>query len=191
MGMSKSAYAFERAKNVIPGGVDSPVRAFKSVNANPPFIERGKGAYLYDIDGNAYLDYVQSWGPLIFGHCDADVEKAVIEAVQKGVSFGAPTEAETALAEKIISIYDPVQMLRFVNSGTEAVMSAIRVARAYSKKDGILKFAGCYHGHSDSLLVAAGSGAATFGHPSSPGVPDDIAKHTYVATYNDCNDVEA
>ena len=185
MGFDKSIAAFERAQTVIPGGVNSPVRAFKSVGGTPPFIAKGEGAYMVDIDGNRYLDYIQSWGPLIFGHCDTDVEEAIMAAVKNGVSYGAPTEAESVLAEKIIAIYEPVEMVRFVSSGTEAVMSAIRVARGFTKKNGILKFKGCYHGHSDALLVQAGSGAATFGNPSSPGVPYDVVKHTYLAEYND------
>lgn len=185
MGFDKSIAAFERAQTVIPGGVNSPVRAFKSVGGTPPFIAKGEGAYMVDIDGNRYLDYIQSWGPLIFGHCDSDVESAIIAAVKNGVSYGAPTEAESVLAERIISIYEPVEMVRFVSSGTEAVMSAIRVARGYTGKNGIVKFKGCYHGHSDALLVQAGSGAATFGNPSSPGVPSDVVKHTYLAEYND------
>ncbi len=185
MRFERSIAAYEEAKKVIPGGVNSPVRAFKSVGGTPPFIAKGEGAYMVDIDGNRYLDYIQSWGPLIFGHCDKDIEKAIIDAVKTGVSYGAPTEAETILANEIISIYEPVEMLRFVSSGTEAVMSAIRVARGYTGKNGIVKFKGCYHGHSDSLLVQAGSGAVTFGSPSSPGVPADVTKHTHLADYND------
>lgn len=185
MKLDTSIAAFEVAQKVIPGGVNSPVRAFKGVGGTPPFIASGKGAYMVDIDGNRYLDYIQSWGPLIFGHCDQDIEEAIIKAVKNGVSYGAPTEAETVLANEIISIYDPVEMLRFVSSGTEAVMSAIRVARGYTGKNGIVKFKGCYHGHSDSLLVQAGSGAVTFGSPSSPGVPADVTKHTHLAEYND------
>jgi len=185
MRFERSIAAYEEAKKVIPGGVNSPVRAFKSVGGTPPFIAKGEGAYMVDIDGNRYLDYIQSWGPLIFGHCDKDIEKAIIDAVKTGVSYGAPTEAETILANEIISIYEPVEMLRFVSSGTEAVMSAIRVARGYTGKNGIVKFKGCYHGHSDSLLVQAGSGAVTFGSPSSPGVPADVTKHTHLAEYND------
>lgn len=182
--------AFNEAKMVIPGGVDSPVRAFKAVEGSPIFIQQGDGAYLIDVDGNRYVDYVQSWGPLILGHCDSDVEKAVIEAVQKGLSFGAPTLSETTLAKEIISIYDGIEKLRFVSSGTEATMTAIRLARGVTGRDDIIKFEGCYHGHSDSLLVQAGSGAATFGSPSSPGVPADLTKHTLVATYNDIDSVK-
>lgn len=186
----KSEQAFKEAEKYIPGGVDSPVRAFNSVGGTPPFIERGEGAYLYDIDGNRYIDYVQSWGPLIFGHCDSDIQNAVIETVKKGLSFGAPTELETKLAKEIVTLFDTVDKVRFVSSGTEAVMSALRLARGVTGKDDFVKFAGCYHGHSDSLLVQAGSGAATFGSPSSPGVPADLTKHTLLATYNDLESVE-
>ncbi len=182
---------FNEAKQVIPGGVNSPVRAFKSVCGTPPFINRGNGAYLIDEDGNRYIDFVQSWGPLIFGHCDKDIEEAVLESAKKGLSFGAPTTLETALAKEVISIFDGVDKIRFVSSGTEATMSAIRLARAYTKKDDIIKFSGCYHGHSDSLLVSAGSGLATFGNPSSPGVPLDFSKHTLVAEYNNLQSVES
>ena len=188
--LQKSEIAFKEASKYIPGGVDSPVRAFKSVGGIPPFIEKGEGAYIYDIDGNRYIDYVQSWGPLIFGHCDKDIENAVIETAKKGLSFGAPTELETKLAKEIVTLFDTVDKVRFVNSGTEAVMSALRLARGYSGKNDIIKFAGCYHGHSDSLLVSAGSGAATFGSPSSPGVPADLTKHTLIATYNDLDSVK-
>lgn len=175
---------FNEAKQVIVGGVNSPVRAFGSVGGTPRFIAKGEGSYLYDVDGNKYLDFVQSWGPLIWGHCDSDIVEAVIESVKKGMSFGAPTELETTLAKEIITLYDGVEKVRMVSSGTEATMNAIRLARAYSGKDNILKFDGCYHGHSDSLLVSAGSGCATFGSPSSPGVPEDFSKHTLVAPYN-------
>lgn len=175
---------FNEAKQVIVGGVNSPVRAFGSVGGTPRFIAKGEGSYLYDVDGNKYLDFVQSWGPLIWGHCDSDIVGAVIESVKNGMSFGAPTELETTLAKEIISLYEGVEKVRMVSSGTEATMSAIRLARAYSGKDNILKFDGCYHGHSDSLLVSAGSGCATFGAPSSPGVPEDFSKHTLVAPYN-------
>ncbi len=186
----KSIAAFEAAYKVIPGGVDSPVRAFSGVEGTPPFIERGEGAYLYDIDGNRYIDYVQSWGPLIFGHCDSDIETAVIETAKKGLSFGAPTTLETELAQEIVTLFESIDKVRFVSSGTEAVMSALRLARGFTGRDNIVKFAGCYHGHSDSLLVQAGSGAATFGNPSSPGVPADLTKHTLLATYNDLASVE-
>lgn len=181
---------FNEAKQVIAGGVNSPVRAFKSVKGTPPFILKGKGAYLYDVDNNHYIDFVQSWGPLIFGHADEEIEKNIINALKKGTSFGAPTELETTLAKEIISCYEGLDKVRLVNSGTEATMSAIRLARAYSQKDDLIKFEGCYHGHSDSLLVKAGSGCATFGSPSSLGVPNDFSKHTLVARYNDLNSAE-
>lgn len=190
MAYDKSIAAFEEAYKVIPGGVDSPVRAFNGVEGTPPFIQRGEGGYLYDIDGNRYIDFVQSWGPLIFGHGDADIEKAVIEAVKRGLSFGAPTLVETELADEIVTLFDTIDKVRFVSSGTEAVMSAIRLARGFTGRDNILKFTGCYHGHSDSLLVQAGSGLATFGAPSSPGVPADLTKHTLLATYNDIEEVK-
>ena len=189
MAYDKSIAAFEEAYKVIPGGVDSPVRAFKGVGGTPPFIERGEGGYLYDIDGNRYIDYVQSWGPLIFGHADEQIEASVIEAVKKGLSFGAPTTVETELANEIVSLFDTIDKVRFVSSGTEAVMSAIRLARGVTGRDKIVKFTGCYHGHSDSLLVQAGSGLATFGSPSSPGVPADLTNHTLLATYNDIGSV--
>ncbi|MFT7823678.1 MAG: glutamate-1-semialdehyde 2,1-aminomutase [Sulfurimonas sp.] len=190
MAYDKSIAAFEAAYKVIPGGVDSPVRAFNGVEGTPPFIQRGEGGYLYDIDGNRYIDFVQSWGPLIFGHGDADIEKSVIEAVKRGLSFGAPTMVETELADEIVTLFDTIDKVRFVSSGTEAVMSAIRLARGVTGRDSILKFTGCYHGHSDSLLVQAGSGLATFGAPSSPGVPADLTKHTLLATYNDIEEVK-
>ncbi|GAA7898278.1 glutamate-1-semialdehyde 2,1-aminomutase [Helicobacter pylori] len=181
---------FNEAKQVIAGGVNSPVRAFKSVKGTPPFILKGKGAYLYDVDNNHYIDFVQSWGPLIFGHADEEIEKNIINALKKGTSFGAPTELETTLAKEIISCYEGLDKVRLVSSGTEATMSAIRLARAFSQKDDLIKFEGCYHGHSDSLLVKAGSGCATFGSPSSLGVPNDFSKHTLVARYNDLNSAE-
>ncbi|CAA6803279.1 MAG: Glutamate-1-semialdehyde aminotransferase (EC [uncultured Sulfurovum sp.] len=190
MAYDKSIAAFDEAYKVIPGGVDSPVRAFSGVEGTPPFIDRGEGAYLYDIDGNKYIDFVQSWGPLIHGHCDADIEASVIDAVKRGLSFGAPTTVETELASEIVEMFDTIDKVRFVSSGTEAVMSAIRLARGVTGRDNILKFTGCYHGHSDSLLVQAGSGLATFGSPSSPGVPADLTKHTLLATYNDIASVE-
>ena len=186
----KSIKAYEEACKVIPGGVDSPVRAFKSVGGTPPFIDRGEGAYLFDIDGNKYLDFVQSWGPLIFGHCDKDIEDAVIQTAKKGLSFGAPTQLETQLANEIVEMYDYIDKVRFVSSGTEATMSAIRLARGVTGKNDILKFEGCYHGHSDSLLVQAGSGLATFGTPSSPGVPADLTKHTLVCEYNNIENLK-
>lgn len=182
--------AFLEAKSVIPGGVDSPVRAFGNVGSEPFFVDRGEGAYIYDVEGNKYLDFVQSWGPLLFGHCDRDIEKAVINTVQKGLSFGASCPLETKLAKLILDDYPHLDKIRFVSSGTEATMSAIRLARGFSGKDGIIKFEGCYHGHSDSLLVKAGSGATTFGTSSSSGVPNDFAKHTYLAIYNDIESVK-
>jgi len=190
MSIEHSQAAFEKAQQLIPGGVNSPVRAFKSVGGIPRFISRGEGGYLIDIDENRYVDYVQSWGPLIFGHRDESIENAVIEAVKHGLSFGAPTEAESELAELIISIYDSIEKIRFVSSGTEAVMSAIRLARGFTGRDDIVKFTGCYHGHSDALLVQAGSGAVTFGTPSSPGVPADFTKHTLLAEYNNIESVK-
>ncbi len=190
MAYEKSIAAFEEAYKVIPGGVDSPVRAFSGVEGTPPFIDHGEGGYLYDIDGNRYIDYVQSWGPLIFGHCDSDIEAAVVDAVKRGLSFGAPTTVETELAQEIVDLFESIDKVRFVSSGTEAVMSAIRLARGFTGRDDIVKFTGCYHGHSDSLLVQAGSGAATFGNPSSPGVPADLTKHTLLATYNDIESVK-
>lgn len=185
-----SINAFNEAKQVIVGGVNSPVRAFGSVGGSPVFIERGDGCYLIDVDGNQYIDFVQSWGPLIFGHCDSDIESAVSKSIRDGLSFGAPTLRETTLAKQIIKMYDGLEKIRLVNSGTEAVMSALRLARAYSHRDDIIKFDGCYHGHSDSLLVNAGSGCATFGNSSSLGVPQDLAKHTYVARYNDLDSLK-
>ena len=190
MNTKASKTAFEEAQSLIPGGVDSPVRAFKSVGGTPLFIAEGEGAYLKDIDGNKYVDFVQSWGPLIFGHRDEAIEAAVIDAVKRGLSFGAPTESETELAKLVVSFFDSIEKVRFVSSGTEAVMSAIRLARGFTNRDNILKFTGCYHGHSDSLLVQAGSGAATFGNPSSPGVPADFTKHTLLAEYNNIESVK-
>jgi len=190
MKLTKSKKEFEKAKEVIPGGVDSPVRAFKSVGGDPIFIKRGKGAYIEDIDGNRYVDFVQSWGPLIHGHANKKIEKKVKKAIKNGLSFGAPTKVETKLAKKIVNLFPNIEKIRFVSSGTEAVMSAIRLARGFTGRDDIVKFEGCYHGHSDSLLVSAGSGAATFGTPSSPGVPADFTKHTLLAKYNDIESVK-
>ena len=189
MSTEASKIAFQEAQSLIPGGVNSPVRAFKSVGGTPIFITEGEGAYLTDVDGNKYVDYVQSWGPLIFGHRDESIEKAVINAVKHGLSFGAPTEAETELAKLVVGFFDSIDKVRFVSSGTEAVMSAIRLARGFTSRDDIVKFTGCYHGHSDALLVEAGSGAATFGNPSSPGVPYDFTKHTLLAEYNNIESV--
>ena len=194
----KSAEAFVLACNFLPGGVNSPVRAFGGVEASPLFIERASGSKIYDIDGNEYIDYVGSWGPMILGHAHLKVIEAVQLAAQKGTSYGAPTLAETTLAEKIIAAFDSIEKLRLVSSGTEAVMTAIRLARAYTKRSLIIKMAGCYHGHSDSLLVAAGSGVAEHGTlspqggvPSSAGVPDSIAKLTIVIPYNDIDAAKA
>lgn len=190
MSTEASKKAFDEAQSLIPGGVNSPVRAFKSVGGIPIFITEGEGAYLKDVDGNRYIDFVQSWGPLLFGHRDESIENAVINAVKHGLSFGAPTEAETELAKLVVSFFDSIDKVRFVSSGTEAVMSAIRLARGFTGRDDIVKFTGCYHGHSDSLLVQAGSGAATFGNPSSPGVPADFTKHTLLAEYNNIESVK-
>lgn len=182
--------AFKEASSFIAGGVNSPVRAFANVQGEPKFISHGKGAYIFDIEGNSYIDYVQSWGPLLFGHCDKDIQKACQNALKKGSSFGAPTLLETQLAKLVLEDFPHLDKIRFVSSGTEATMSAIRLARGFTKRDKILKFEGCYHGHSDSLLVSAGSGAATFNIPSSLGVLADLAKHTLVATYNDIESVK-
>ena len=183
--------AFSEAKKYIPGGVNSPVRAFGSVGGEPVMIDHAKGAYLYDVEGKKYLDFIQSWGPLIFGHCDKDIEEAIISAVKQGVSYGAPSPKETALAKLICDEFKQIDKIRFVSSGTEATMSAIRVARGYAKKDGLIKFEGCYHGHSDALLIKAGSGATTYGNASSSGVPQDVVKNTYLAVYNDIESVKA
>jgi glutamate-1-semialdehyde 2,1-aminomutase len=190
MHIKNSKKLFKEAQKYIVGGVNSPVRAFKSVGGSPIFIKEGKGAYIIDVDDNKYLDYIQSWGPLIFGHSDKDIENSIINSVKKGTSFGAPTEIETTLAKEILELFPHLDKIRFVSSGTEATMSAIRVARGVSGKDDIIKFKGCYHGHSDSLLVSAGSGAITFGSPSSPGVPADFTKHTLLADYNDIESVK-
>ena len=185
MNRSRSAEMFARARQVIPGGVNSPVRAFRAVGGQPVFIQRGAGAYLYDVDGNQYIDYVGSWGPLIFGHAHPRVVEAITAAAQRGASYGAPTEAETRLAELVIEAVPSIELVRFVNSGTEATMSALRVARAYTGREKIIKFAGGYHGHADMLLVAAGSGALTLGAPDSPGVPAGATAQTLVVAYND------
>jgi len=191
MGTKKSASLLKRAARLIPGGVNSPVRAFKAVGGAPLFISRAKGSKIYDADGNAYIDYIGSWGPMILGHAHPKVISAVKKAIDKGTSYGAPTELEVTLAEETIKAFPSMDMVRFVSSGTEATMSAIRLARAYTKRDNIIKFEGCYHGHADSLLVKVGSGAATFGVPDSPGVPADFAKHTFNAIYNDLDSVRA
>ncbi len=183
--MQKSETLFARAKLHIPGGVNSPVRAFKAVGGTPPFISKADGPYIYDVDGKRYIDYVQSWGPMVLGHNHPVIRQAVIDAAANGLSFGAPTEAEVLMAEKVSELVPSMEVLRMVNSGTEATMSAIRLARGFTGRDKILKFEGCYHGHADALLVKAGSGALTFGVPSSPGIPADYAKHTLTADYND------
>jgi glutamate-1-semialdehyde 2,1-aminomutase len=186
----KSEALFARAQAVIPGGVDSPVRAFRSVGGTPRFIARGEGCTLTDVDGNEYIDFCMSWGPLILGHAHPVVLKAIEKAIAKGTSYGAPTEAEVLLAEKVCDWVEPVEQVRFVSSGTEATMSAIRLARGFTGRDLIIKFAGCYHGHADHLLVQAGSGLATFGIPSSAGVPDAVVQSTLVARFNDLESVE-
>lgn len=180
-----SRQAFAKAKQVIPGGVNSPVRAFKSVGRDPVFIERGAGSRLWDIDGNCYLDYVGSWGPLIVGHAHPEVVAAIQKAAERGTSYGAPTEIETELATEVLKAYPSMDMIRMVNSGTEATMSALRLARAVTGRTKIVKFEGCYHGHSDALLIKAGSGALTLGVPDSPGVPAQTAATTIAAAYND------
>ncbi|MCY8436281.1 glutamate-1-semialdehyde 2,1-aminomutase [Bacillus haynesii] len=181
----KSKAAFEEAQRVMPGGVNSPVRAFKSVNMDPIFMERGKGSKIYDIDGNEYIDYVLSWGPLILGHSNEKVVKEIQKTAEYGTSFGAPTELETELAELVIDRVPSMEIVRMVSSGTEATMSALRLARGYTGRNKIVKFEGCYHGHGDSLLIKAGSGVATLGLPDSPGVPESIAKNTITVPYND------
>ena len=189
--MNRSQALFERANRSIPGGVNSPVRAFRAVGGTPVFIERAEGAYLFDADGKRYIDYVLSWGPMILGHAHPAVLDAVRAQLANGLSFGAPTELEILLAERLCAIMPGMDLVRMVNSGTEATMSAIRLARGYTGRDTIIKFEGCYHGHSDSLLVKAGSGALTLGVPSSPGVPKALADHTVTLTYNDSAQVEA
>lgn len=189
--MTRSETLFEQAKKTIPGGVNSPVRAFNGVGGTPRFIEKADGAYIYDADGKAYIDYVGSWGPMILGHNHPAIREAVLKAVHNGLSFGAPTELEVIMAEKVIEMVPSMDQVRMVSSGTEATMSAIRLARGYTKRDKILKFEGCYHGHADCLLVKAGSGALTLGQPSSPGIPEDFAKHTLTAVYNDLESVQS
>ena len=186
----RSSALFAEAQKVIPGGVNSPVRAFKAVGGEPIFVEKAKGAYLYDADGNRLIDYINSWGPMILGHAYEPVVDAIVEKAQLGTSFGMPTQIETQIAELAISMVPNIEMIRFVNSGTEACMSAVRLARGYTNKDKIIKFAGCYHGHSDSFLIQAGSGAVTFGSPNSPGVTQGTAKDTLLARYNDLAHVE-
>lgn len=187
----KSKAAYEAANKVIPGGVNSPVRAFRAVGDYPIFIESGQGAHVTDIDGNELIDFICSWGPLIFGHNDSVVQEAVMSAVQKGTTFGMPTEIETLMAEKIVELIPSIEKVRMVSSGTEATMSALRLARGYTGRDKIVKCGGCYHGHADHLLIQAGSGALTFGVPSSPGVPENIAHETLTATYNDIDSFKA
>ena len=187
----RSSQLFAEAEKVIPGGVNSPVRAFKGVGGTPIFAKSAKGAYLYDEDGNRLIDYINSWGPMILGHAFQPVVDAIIDKAQKGTSFGMPTELETKIAELAVSMVPNIDKIRFVNSGTEACMSAIRLARGFTKRDKIIKFAGCYHGHSDSFLIQAGSGASTFGTPNSPGVTKGTAKDTLLAAYNDLENVKA
>ena len=189
--MDRSSALFNEAKNYISGGVNSPVRAFKGVGGEPIYFERGEGAYLYDVDGKAYIDYVGSWGPMILGHSNPFIVDAVRAELDNGLGFGAPTEIETSLAKKICQLMPSIELVRMVSSGTEATMSAIRLARGYTKRDKIVKFEGCYHGHSDALLVKAGSGALTLGVPNSPGVPNDLAKHTLTLEYNNLDSVKA
>ncbi len=187
---NRSKEAFQKALKVMPGGVNSPVRAFRSVDMNPIYMDKGKGSKIYDIDGNEYIDYVLSWGPLILGHADDHVVQTIKETAEKGTSFGAPNELETELAELVIERVPSIEIIRMVNSGTEATMSALRLARGYTNRNKIVKFEGCYHGHGDSLLIKAGSGVATLGLPDSPGVPESIAKNTITIPYNDLAGVE-
>ena len=191
MTQQQSAKLFQQAKAIIPGGVNSPVRAFNGVGGEPCFIEKANGAYIYDADGNAYIDYVGSWGPMILGHNHPAIRNAVIEAAQNGLSFGAPTSLEITMAEKVRELVPSMEKLRMVSSGTEATMSAIRLARGFTGRDKILKFEGCYHGHADSLLVKAGSGALTLGVPSSPGIPASFAQHTLTVSFNNLDEVKA
>ncbi|TYL43293.1 glutamate-1-semialdehyde 2,1-aminomutase [Dickeya sp. ws52] len=189
--MNKSESLYAAARQLIPGGVNSPVRAFNGVGGVPLFIERAEGARLYDADGKSYIDYVGSWGPMILGHNHPAIRQAVIDAAERGLSFGAPTEMEVKMAQLVTSLVPGMEMVRMVNSGTEATMSAIRLARGFTGRDKIIKFEGCYHGHADCLLVKAGSGALTLGQPNSPGVPADFARHTLTCTYNDLDSVRA
>ena len=187
--MTRSSELFSKAQSLIPGGVNSPVRAFKGVGGDPIFFKQGKGAYLTDVDNKQYIDYVGSWGPLILGHCNPTVIEAVEKVLHSGMSFGAPTELEILLAEKIISLIPSIEKVRMVNSGTEATMTAIRLARGFTNRDKFIKFNGCYHGHSDSLLVKAGSGLLTLGIPSTPGIPKSITEHTLTADFNNLDQV--
>lgn len=191
MQQTRSQAFFKKAQAIIPGGVNSPVRAFRSVGADPLFIKKAAGCHILDEDDNSFIDYVGSWGPMIVGHCHPTVVAAVKKCMENGSSFGAPTELEITLAQMVIDAVPSIEMVRMVSSGTEATMSAIRLARGYTGRDKILKFSGCYHGHADALLVKAGSGAATFGVPDSPGVPADFAKHTLTAEYNSLDSVRA
>ena len=191
LNLTKSAAAFREAKTLMPGGVNSPVRSYRSVDCDPPFIARAEGSRIYDIDGNEYIDYVGSWGPMIVGHAHPKVVKALQEAVTRGTSYGAPTLAESELAKLVRQVYPSMELLRMVNSGTEATMSALRLARGFTRRDKIVKFIGCYHGHSDGLLVKAGSGLATFGVPDSPGVPKNVAADTITVPYNDSDAIAA
>lgn len=186
----QSRQLFEKSQRVIPGGVNSPVRAFRSVGGTPIFFREAKGAYMWDVDGNKYIDYIGSWGPAILGHAHPDVVAAVQERAAKGMSFGAPTEAELEIAERLVALLPSIEQVRLTSSGTEATMSAIRLARGFTGRTKILKFEGCYHGHGDALLVKAGSGALTFGHPSSAGVPADVVANTLVLAYNDLDELE-
>ena len=185
LNLEKSAAAFAEAKKLMPGGVNSPVRSYRSVDCNPPFIAKAEGSHIYDIDGNDYIDYVGSWGPMVVGHAHPQVVKALQEAATRGTSYGAPTLIESQLAKKVMEVYPSIEVIRMVNSGTEATMSALRLARGYTHRNKIVKFIGCYHGHSDSLLVKAGSGMATFGVPDSPGVTPGTAQDTITISYND------
>lgn len=189
--MQKNSFWFEKAQKILPGGVSSPVRSFRGLDTCPPFIEKGNGAFIFDIEGHKYLDYVLSWGPLILGHTDQAITTALEKQIRKGTSYGAPTVSEVRLAETVQEFYPFLEMLRFVNSGTEAVMTAARLARAVTERKFIIKFDGCYHGHADSFLVKAGSGNLTFGQADSPGVPDELARFTLVADYNNISSVRS
>ena len=188
--MNRSEALFSRAQRTIPGGVNSPVRAFKAVGGTPRFIAKADGPYIWDVDGNRYIDYIQSWGPMVLGHNNEAIRHAVIDAASRGLSYGAPTEAEVIMAELVSELVPSMEMVRMVNSGTEATMSAIRLARGYTNRNKLVKFEGCYHGHADALLVKAGSGALTLGVPSSPGVPADVAQHTLTVEYNNLQSVK-